>query len=95
MTTIDFTISDKGYKDSAENARGICKVRLDKESKLYYTKGIKGRGGRGLGRFHEITELFFDSNSRVFIGFKAKVGNSRMAFFYQYAVIGRLEGSDY
>jgi hypothetical protein len=87
MAIIDFISSDKINKDSAANVRSISKVRLKREPKLYYTKEKKGRSGRGLGRFHEITELFFDSDNRLFVGYKTKDESDH---FYQYAIIGKL-----
>ena len=86
--TINLTSSDKEYKDSVEKARGISKVQLKKEPRLYVTPGTKGRGARGLGRFHEITEIFIDKDGRVFVGFKI---NDRSGYFYQYAIVGRLQ----
>lgn len=86
MAIIDFISSGKEYKDSAEKARGIAKLLLTKESRLCITLGNRGRGGRGLGRLHEITEIFIDSDNRVFAGF---IANDRSGQSYCYTVIGR------
>jgi hypothetical protein len=69
VEVIDFRSSDNEYKDSAQKARGILKVHIDSESRLYITLGTRGRGGRGLGRFHEIIEMFIDQDNRLFAGF--------------------------
>lgn len=87
MEIANFRSSNSINKDSAKKARGISKVRLSGESKLYYVKGPRDGGGQGLGRFHEITEVFFDSENRLFVGYKAK---DKSGCFNQYAIIGKL-----
>lgn len=91
MLVGNISSSNNINKDSARFARRISKIRLRREPKLYYVKGPKDRGGRGLGRFHEITELFFDSDNRLFVGYKAK---DESGHFYQYAIIGRVQNSE-
>jgi hypothetical protein len=79
--------STKEYKYFQRKAEHISKVQLRNEPRLFITLGTRGRGGRGLGRFHEITEIFIDQDNRMLAGFKT---TDRSGHFYQYAIIGRL-----
>lgn len=89
MTVVDLPLSGNVNKHFAENARSISKIRLlKKDSNLWFTIGPKERGGHGFGRYHEVIELFFDSDNRLFIGYKTK---DRSGHFYQYAIIGQLQ----
>ena len=83
--------SDKGYKYFPRKAGHTSKVQLRSEPRLYITFGTRGRGGRGLGRFHEITEMFVDHDNRIFAGLKT---TDRSGHFYQYTIIGRFLGPE-
>jgi hypothetical protein len=83
--------SAKEYKYFPRKAGHISKVQLRNEPRLFITLGTRGRGGRGLGRFHEITEMFVDQDNRKFAGFKT---TDRSGHSYQYAIIGRLLSSE-
>jgi hypothetical protein len=64
------------------------KTCLSKDSnKLYLRLDTNGKGGKGLGVFHQIVELSFDSNNRILVRYrtKDKSGNGPP---YGYAVVG-------
>jgi hypothetical protein len=84
--TIDIPLFNRLNKDSPRKAKGISKIRLKPWPRLYIVQEPKGRGGRGLGRFHEITEMFIDAQSRAFVGF---VLTDRSGHSYAYTDFGK------
>jgi hypothetical protein len=88
--TIDIPLFKTLNKDSPRKARGISKIRLKKPGpRLYIVQEPKGRGGRGLGRFHEVTEMFIDHDrsNKTFVGF---VLTDRSGRSYAYTDFGKL-----
>jgi hypothetical protein len=88
MEVVDFTLSDNINKDSVDSAsetKQIFKKQLGRKEgpRLYFTKGTKGRGGQGLGKFHEIIGLSLDNNGRLF----AEYVVDKAGHFYQYQLI--------
>jgi hypothetical protein len=69
MTTTNLSYSKDIDKHSVQKARASYKISLDDEPKIHVTLGTKGRGGRGLGRYHKVREFYIDQDKRVYAGF--------------------------
>jgi hypothetical protein len=65
----------------------IKHCKLNRNVRLFVRVGNVERGGKGLGKHHEIKEIFIDKESHIFVGYKLGDENG---FFYQYAVVGKL-----
>jgi hypothetical protein len=87
--TIDIPLFNRLNKDFPRKARRISKIRLKHEPRLYVVQENKGRGGKGLGRFHEVTEMFIDhdKSNQAFVGF---VLTDRSGHSYAYTDFGKL-----
>jgi hypothetical protein len=85
--TINLPYQSKFNKVSVTKRKGISKIRLrlNKEIRPYLTLGTRGRGGRGLGKFHEIQELYLDNQNRLLAGFDLKQEGGLMRTYAELA----------
>jgi len=70
------------------------KIHIDRETKWYVRLDNEadtgGSSNRGLGKFHQIVEAYFDTDNRLFVRYRTR-NKANGSSPYAYAVIGKLQ----